>query len=70
MDRVYIRRIVLPAHVNGLVCEDADGNYNIYINENLPDNRTASVLLHELRHCSEGHLHNDIMTALEKESAI
>ena len=68
MNSVFVRRVTLPPHINGLVCEDADGNYNIYISDNLPDSRNVTVLLHELRHCSEGHLHDETANIETKET--
>lgn len=69
MERVFIHRLCLPRGVFGAVTEDTDGNYNIFVQKNLPDNKVVPTIAHELRHCSAGHLHDDILSATEKENA-
>lgn len=68
MNRVFIRRILLPGKVEGIILEDNNGDYNIYLNERLASNKVLPVLMHELRHGAENHLHDDSMTVEDKEA--
>lgn len=56
MNRALIRKLKLPHTVNGFVIEDANGDYNIYINDAIADNRITPTLIHELKHAAYGHL--------------
>lgn len=35
---------------------DNNGDYNIYLNENLADNLVTPTIVHELKHAAYGHL--------------
>lgn len=51
MDFDYAVRLVnLPLGVNGMVIEDENGFYNIYINEKLNDISKISAFNHEIMH--------------------
>ena len=59
MPEVFIRTIPLPYTVHGLVTPNDDGTYNIYLNENLPEEARRRYLSHELAHISGDHLYDD-----------
>lgn len=40
----------MPLSIRGFVKEDVDGNYVIFINDNLSDERKRKTLEHELKH--------------------
>ena len=68
MNRVFIRPIPLPQTVEGTIVEDENGDYNIYINSNIPSNRVRDTIIHELKHGAHGHLHNEVWDISKKEA--
>ncbi len=58
MGDVFIRQLSMPRTVYGATVVDADGNYNVYINENLCDKKKQDTVDHELRHIGQGHFYN------------
>ena len=50
MNNIYIRVIVLPCKVYAMTSADENGDYNVYINEALSEEKRTSALYHELRH--------------------
>ena len=69
MPQVFIRTIPLPYTVHGLVTPNDDGTYNIYLNENLPEEARRRYLSHELTHISGDHLYDDRpVEELEREA--
>ncbi len=70
MNRVFIRTIAMLPHNYAFVMEDEDGDYNIYINENVPDNKLREIILHELMHIAKGHLEDDkkLVKRMEEEA--
>ena len=70
MNDVFIRLISLPQSVHGFVMEDPAGDYNIYLNQNDPDDAQLRALDHELQHIVLGHLGDDLKTVTEKEQEV
>ena len=66
----FVRRIPLPATVEGVTIPNDDGTFDIYINESLPPERQEDALRHELRHITKDHLYDDIspVEQLEREA--
>lgn len=58
MDNVYVYRIPLPGKVKGLTVLK-NGDYIVFINENLCEETQNIALQHELRHIKYNHLYND-----------
>ena len=56
----FVRRIPLPATVEGVTIPNDDGAFDIYINESLPPERHEDARRHELRHITKDHLYGDI----------
>lgn len=56
MGDVFVRLIPMPWQLKGMVKEDANGDYNIYIREQDPFEVQRETLLHELEHIRRGHL--------------
>lgn len=52
----FVRYIPLPYHIGGASVTNPDGTYSIYINSLLYADRQWEALLHEIAHCSCGHL--------------
>ena len=47
---IFIREATLPIAIRGFVMPDSDGNYNIYINRDLSEERKLETVEHEKRH--------------------
>lgn len=56
MGDVFVRLIPMPWQLKGMVKEDADGDYNVYIREQDPIEVQRETYLHELEHIRLGHL--------------
>ena len=67
MNNIYYRNIDAPLTVRGFTIEDADGDYNVYINSLLSDEAAQKTREHELRHIKNGDFQKDI-SAHEIES--
>ena len=63
MDRVIIRILDMPLHVKGMTVKDSEGDFNIYLNASIPDERRVEAFHHELDHIKEGHFysHEDVI---------
>ncbi len=58
-EEVYIRLLSLPSTIKGMTLVDPDGNYNIYINQNLSRNQQRKALQHEMRHVRQGDCYSE-----------
>lgn len=70
MNDIFIRVIDFPStDVKGIVKEDENGDYNVYINARYNDVQQRRTVEHERAHIELGHLHDerDVMV-LEKEA--
>lgn len=71
MGTVFIRQMSMPCTVYGATVVDADGNYNVYINENLCDRKKRDTVDHELRHIENGHFYSeDAVAENEREAEV
>lgn len=67
MGDIFIRIIKLSTP--GVTVLDADGNYNVYINEDLSEEERRKVADHELEHIKQDHFYSDKPVAeCEKEA--
>lgn len=67
MEDIIIRFIKMP--MPGVTVLDEDGNYNMYINENLTYEERQKVANHEMEHINKGHFYDDRpVTECEKEA--
>lgn len=70
MDQVIIRKIALPISINGITVKDAEGDYNIYLNELLSADIQAKAFRHEVEHIRQGHFYTDEdIGAIEKRAS-
>ena len=58
MGDIFIRTMSMPYRVYGLTVVDADGNYNIYVNDSLCDSKKIETVRHEMRHIRCGHFYD------------
>ena len=56
MNDIFTWFVPLPYSVRGLCTEDANGDYNIYLNERLGEPAQKRAYEHELLHIRLGHL--------------
>lgn len=47
---IFIREVKMPLTIRGFTVPDANGDYNIYINDALSDEAKAETLKHEKLH--------------------
>ena len=50
MNSIFVRAVKMPITLRAFTLPDADGNFNIYINEALSDEAKKKSLEHEKRH--------------------
>lgn len=59
MNEIIVRLVDFPVDVRGLIKEDSNGDYNIYINARYTDAEQLKTWLHETAHARLGHLHSN-----------
>ena len=55
----FARLIPLPPAVEGVTIPNDDGTFDVYINANLPLEKQAEVLAHEMEHIKKDHFYNE-----------
>lgn len=57
MEKIIERVVDMPVGVKACVVEDADGDYNVYVNARYDKVQRECAALHELRHviCNDFH---------------
>ena len=58
MNDIIVRLVDVPVDVKGIVKEDSNGDYNIYLNARYVLEQQMMTYLHELAHIELGHLHS------------
>jgi hypothetical protein len=56
MNNVFVRLASFKGNVKGSVSLDPNGDYNIYINQNLSYEQQMAALAHEIIHIDNDHL--------------
>ena len=56
MEHEILRLAPLPARVNAVTVVDDNGDFNIYVNENLSIEEQRRAYKHELEHIRQNHL--------------
>lgn len=70
MNDLIVRLIDFPStDVKGMIKEDSNGDYNIYLNAKYNDEQQIMTWLHEVGHAKLGHLHSDIPVELKELEA-
>lgn len=59
MNEIFVRLVDFPVDIRGMIKEDSNGDYNIYINARYTDEEQLKTWLHEAAHARLGHLHSD-----------
>ena len=66
MNRVFFHRVSLPMTVKGVTVPDPNGDYTVFINDQLCPETQEEIASHELAHIREGHF-SDTCTVTEAE---
>lgn len=67
MDAVIIRMIKLPWKVRGMTVKDAEGDFNVYINDRLSGEQRVEAFEHELDHIKHGHFYTEKPVSVKEE---
>ena len=60
MDEIVVRLIALPPRVHAFTMQDAQGDYNVYINAIMSYEQRLRSYAHELRHIENGDFGKDL----------
>ena len=58
MGNTIVRTANLPAKIKGIVVLDSNGDYNVYINNNVSDVGQGAAYMHEIEHIRHGHFYS------------
>ena len=61
---IFIREIKMPLTIRAFTIPDANGDFNIYINEDLSDAAKRKSLEHEKNHISRNDFQKDLSVKL------
>lgn len=68
MNDVFYRLFHGPLSIRGFVLPDANGDYTVFVNDDLSEELKAKTILHEQEHIALGHLESDVdASELEEE---
>ncbi len=70
MDNYIVRIVKLPRSVRGFTIPDENGDYNIYLNDRLPDADHIKAYNQEVQPIERGHYYDDTKTVAEKEAEV
>lgn len=60
MNNIIVRRIPLPPKVNAMTSADPEGDYNVYINLDIPESRQKTAFFHEISHITKSHFYSSV----------
>ena len=63
MNEIVVRMMRLPQHVRAFTVPDAQGDYNVYINEDMSYEQRLRSFAHEKRHIENGDFASDLCAA-------
>ena len=63
MKEIVVRMMRLPPHVRAFTMLDAQGDYNVYINEAMSYEQRLRSFAHEKRHIDNGDFASDLPAA-------
>ena len=69
MAEYCVRRVRLPRAVRAVTLPNEDATFDIYINEELPDEWQEQALVHELEHIRRSHFYDDRPVAVNEREA-
>lgn len=71
MKEIVVRMMRLPPHVRAFTVLDAQGDYNVYINEAMSHEQRLRSFAHEKRHIENGDFCSDLCaTEIERRAGV
>ena len=71
MEEIVVRLMPLPAHIRAFTLQDAQGDYNVYINEAMTREERLRSFAHEKRHIDNGDFGKEQRaTEIEAQAAV
>lgn len=64
-----VRRVRLPRAVRAVTLPNEDATYDIYINQDIPDEWQQQALVHELEHIRLSHFYDDRPVGVNERAA-
>ena len=64
MNLIFVREIKMPLTIRAFTVPDANGDFNIYINEDLSDAAKRKSLIHEENHIKRNDFQKDLPVRL------
>ena len=69
MDDIIVRLTRLPHKVEGMTSVDDEGDYNVYLNTDIGDEKQRMALRHELSHITHNHFYDGrALESVEEEA--
>ncbi len=69
MGEFCVRRVRLPRAVRAVTLPNEDATYDIYINQDIPDEWQQQALVHELEHIRRNHFYDDLPVGVSEQEA-
>lgn len=69
MEDIIVRLTRLPHKVEGTTSVDEGGDYNVYLNTDIGDEKQRKALLHELNHIRHNHFYDENPLAEDEAEA-
>ena len=70
MKEIVVRMVALPPHVRAFTMLDAQGDYNVYINEAMTYEQRVRSFAHEKRHIDNGDFYSGACaTEIERQAS-
>ncbi len=69
MNDVIVRLIAMPRSIRAFTVPDAQGDYNIYLNEALSYEQLQKSFLHEQNHIARGDFYKDAPARMIENAA-
>ena len=66
---ICVRMVPLPNLVRAVTLPNSDGTFDIYVNQNLPEEWQQKALQHELNHIRMNHFYNEDPVAQNEQEA-
>ncbi len=64
-----VRRVRLPRAVRAVTLPNEDATYDIYINQDIPDEWQQQALVHELEHIRLSHFYDGCPVGVSEQAA-
>ena len=69
MKEIIVRMVALPPHIRAFTLPDAQGDYNVYINETMTYEQRLRSFAHEKHHIDNGDFTSELCaTEIERRS--